>query len=153
MPIIGVSSLHKHSPANFILLHTLHWKDNSAILYSWRNLAVCVEHGPWNMGCVTQAAALPSPGLGLGLHSSGVAAFGAPGVCQLNEPSKDSRNNSDFYAILTFMQMQNRQKIQPAFKICTAQISPARFLSTSMSRLLSLSSAIVLLCCLPLTNI
>lgn len=148
MAITGVSSLHKHSPANFILLHTLHWKDNSAVLYSWRNLAVCVEHGPWNMGCVTQAAALPSPGLGLGLHSSGVAAFGALNVfANWTSPLKTVE------IILTFMQMQNRQKIQPAFKICTAQISPARFLSTSMSRLLSLSSAIVLLCCLPLTNI
>lgn len=146
MPITGVSSLHKHSPANFILLHTLHWKDNSAVLYSWRNLAVCVKHGPWNMGCVTQAAALPSPGLGL--HSSGVAAFGALNVfANWTSPLKTVE------IILTFMQMQNRQKIQPAFKICTAQISPARFLSTSMSRLLSLSSAIVLLCCLPLTNI
>lgn len=86
MPITGVSSLRRHR------------KENSAILFSWSNLAVCVEHGLWNTGCVTQAAALPSPGLGLGLHSSGVAAFGVPGVCQLKEPSKDSRNNSDFYA-------------------------------------------------------
>lgn len=97
MPVTGVSSLHRHSPANFIL-HTLHWKENSAILFSWRDLAVC-----WSMICGAQkfcdtTAALSSPGSGLGLHSSGVAAFGVPGVCQLKEPSKDSRNNSDFCA-------------------------------------------------------
>lgn len=57
---------------------------------------MCVEHDLWNTGYMTQAAALPSPRLGL--HSSGVAAFGVPGVRQLKEPSKDSRNNSDFYA-------------------------------------------------------
>lgn len=97
MPITGVNSLHRHSPANFIL-HTLHWKENSAILFFLEGPgSVC---GAWSVehrNFVTTAA-LSSLGSGLGLHSSGVAAFGVPGVCQLKEPSKDSRNNSDFYA-------------------------------------------------------
>lgn len=135
MQITGVRSLHKHSPASFILfIHTLHWKENSAILFFLEEPgSLC---GAWSVKqglCDT----------GLGLHSSDVAAFGVPGVCQLKDPSEDSRNNYDF------MQMQNRQQIQPAFKICPMQISPARVLSTSTSRLLSLSTATLL----PLTNI